>query len=78
MAHDGFDIQVLIPNNSPFYYDVDAELGANVSRAYNQAISRVLKKHPNKFIGIAAAPLQDISGGSLKPSSPSKSSACTR
>jgi predicted TIM-barrel fold metal-dependent hydrolase len=55
MAHDGFDIQVLIPNNSPFYYDVDAELGANVSRAYNQAISRVLKKHPNKFIGIAAA-----------------------
>ena len=60
MAQDGFDIQVLIPNNSPFYYDVDGAMGANVSRAYNQAISRILKNYPNKFIGIAAAPLQDV------------------
>ena len=60
MAQDGFDMQVLIPNNSPFYYDVDAEMGANVSRAYNQAIARILQKYPNKFIGIAAVPLQDI------------------
>jgi aminocarboxymuconate-semialdehyde decarboxylase len=60
MARDGFDMQVLIPNNSPFYYDVDAAMGANVSRAYNQAIARILKKYPNKFIGIAAVPLQDI------------------
>lgn len=61
MAQEGFDMQVLIPNNSPFYYDVDASMGAAVSRAYNRAISRVLKAYPNKFIGIAAAPLQDIS-----------------
>ena len=60
MAVDGFDMQVLIPNNSPFYYDVDAAMGASVSRAYNRAISRVLKQYPNKFIGIAATPLQDV------------------
>jgi aminocarboxymuconate-semialdehyde decarboxylase len=60
MAQDGFDMQVLIPNNSPFYYDVDAAMGAAVSRAFNRAISRILKRYPNKFIGIAAAPLQDI------------------
>ena len=42
MAEDGLDMQVLIPNNSPFYYDVDANMGANVSRAYDQAIARVL------------------------------------
>jgi aminocarboxymuconate-semialdehyde decarboxylase len=60
MAQDGFDMQVLIPNNSPFYYDVDAAMGAGVSRAYNRSISRILKKFPNKFIGIAAAPLQDV------------------
>ena len=60
MGQDGFDMQVLIPNNSPFYYDVDASLGAAVSRAYNRAISRILKAYPNKFIGIAAVPLQDI------------------
>ena len=60
MTQDGFDMQVLIPNNSPFYYDVDAAMGANVSRAYNKSISRILKKYPSKFIGIAAAPLQDV------------------
>ncbi|HKY07290.1 MAG TPA: amidohydrolase family protein [Candidatus Binatia bacterium] len=60
MAQDGFDMQVLIPNNSPFYYDVDPAMGANVSRAYNKSISRILKRYPNKFIGIAAAPLQDV------------------
>jgi len=60
MAQDGFDMQVLIPNNSPFYYDVDAAMGAAVSRAYNRSIARILKAYPNKFIGIAAVPLQDI------------------
>jgi aminocarboxymuconate-semialdehyde decarboxylase len=60
MAQDGFDMQVLIPNNAPFYYDVNGDMGANVSRAYNQSIARILKKYPNKFIGIAAVPLQDI------------------
>jgi aminocarboxymuconate-semialdehyde decarboxylase len=60
MTQDGFNMQVLIPNNSPFYYDVDGRMGANVSRSYNQAIARILKRYPNKFIGIAATPLQDI------------------
>jgi len=60
MAQDGFDMQVLIPNNSPFYYDVDAAMGADVSRSFNKAISRILKRHPNKFIGIAATPLQNV------------------
>jgi aminocarboxymuconate-semialdehyde decarboxylase len=60
MAQDGFDMQVLIPNNSPFYYDVDAKMGANVSRSFNMAISRILRRYPNKFIGIAATPLQNV------------------
>jgi predicted TIM-barrel fold metal-dependent hydrolase len=60
MAQDGFDMQVLIPNNSPFYYDVDGPMGANVSRSFNRAIAKVLQRYPKKFIGIAATPLQDI------------------
>jgi len=60
MARDGFDMQVLIPNNAPFYYDVDGAMGASVSRSFNKAISRQLKRYPNKFIGVATAPLQDI------------------
>ena len=60
MARDGFDMQVLIPNNAPFYYDVDGAMGASVSRSFNKAISKQLKRYPNKFIGVATAPLQDI------------------
>ena len=59
MKQDGFDMQVLIPNNAPFYYDVDGALGANVSRSFNSAISRLLKRYPGKFIGVAPVPLQD-------------------
>ena len=60
MAQDGFDMQVLIPNNAPFYYDVDGAMGASVSRSFNKSIARILKRYPNKFIGIATAPLQDV------------------
>ena len=60
MAKDGFDMQVLIPNNAPFYYDVDGAMGASVSRSFNKAISRILQRYPNKFIGVAPVPLQDV------------------
>ena len=43
MAQDGFDMQVLIFNNPPFYYVVDAAMGAAVSRSHNRTISRILK-----------------------------------
>jgi aminocarboxymuconate-semialdehyde decarboxylase len=55
----GFDRQVLVPNNGPYAYDVDPELGASVCRSYNNAVSRVLKKHP-QFIGLAVVPMQDL------------------
>ena len=60
MAQEGFDMQVLIPNNAPFYYDVDGAMGASVSRSFNKSIARILQRYPNKFIGIATAPLQNI------------------
>ncbi len=55
MAQDGFDRQVLIPNNAPFYYDVDGQMGASVSRSFNRAIARPLKRYPDRFIGVALA-----------------------
>lgn len=56
----GFDRQVLVPNNAPFAYDVDPELGASVCRSYNRAVSRVLQCHPDRFIGLAVVPMQDV------------------
>jgi len=55
----GFDRQVLVPNNAPYAYDVDPELGASVCRAYNNAVGRALQRHP-EFIGLAVLPMQDV------------------
>jgi aminocarboxymuconate-semialdehyde decarboxylase len=51
---------VLIPSNSPFYYDIDPKLGASVCRSFNKAIAKILQQHPNRFIATAPVPLQDI------------------
>jgi len=61
LAKIGFDRQVLVPNNAPFAYDVDPELGESVCRSFNNAVARALKKHPGKFIGLAVLPMQDVS-----------------
>lgn len=59
MAMSKFDMQVLVPNNGPFYYDVDPQLALSVCRSYNNSIGRIVKKFPGKFIGLVTLPLQD-------------------
>ena len=59
MVKAKIDMQVLVPSNGSFYYDVEPKLATSVCRSYNNAIGRILKKHPGKFIGLATIPLQD-------------------
>lgn len=58
MAKANIDIQVLVPSNGAFYYDVEPQLAASVCRSYNNAVSRIVNKYPGKFIGLATLPLQ--------------------
>lgn len=55
----GIDMEVLAPSPAPFAYDIEPELGVAVCRSYNNAIGRVLKRHPGRFIGLAVLPMQD-------------------
>jgi aminocarboxymuconate-semialdehyde decarboxylase len=59
MAKANIDIQVLVPSNGAFYYDVEPQLAASVCRSYNNAVSRIVKKYHGKFIGLATLPLQE-------------------
>jgi aminocarboxymuconate-semialdehyde decarboxylase len=59
MAKANIDIQVLVPSNGSFYYDVEPPLAASVCRSYNNAVSRIVKKYAGKFIGLATLPLQE-------------------
>jgi aminocarboxymuconate-semialdehyde decarboxylase len=60
MAKARIDMQVLVPSNGSFYYDVEPRLATSVCKSYNNSIGRILKQHPGKFIGLATVPLQDI------------------
>src|SRR5438132_14325170 len=35
-------------------------MGTSVSRSFNRAVARPLKRYPDRFIGVATAPLQDV------------------
>lgn len=59
MAKANIDVQVLVPSNGSFYYDVEPQLAAAVCRSYNNAVGRIVKKYPGKFIGLATLPMQD-------------------
>ncbi len=54
----GIRMQVLVPAPTPYYYDVEPDLATSVCQSYNNAISRVLRKYPGRFIGLAQLPMQ--------------------
>jgi aminocarboxymuconate-semialdehyde decarboxylase len=59
MKKDGFDVQVLIPDNRPLIYEVDAELGRQLARAYNDTAAEDIDGD-DRFIGCAWIYLPDI------------------
>lgn len=59
MKKDGFDVQVLIPDNRPLIYEVDRELGIQLARAYNDTAAEDIKGD-DRFIGVAWTYLPDI------------------
>jgi aminocarboxymuconate-semialdehyde decarboxylase len=54
----GVDMQVLVPSNDAFHYDVDPDLATSVCQSYNNAVSRVLQKYPGRFISLIHVPMQ--------------------
>ena len=40
-------------------YELDGSRGESWSKLYNEAIMNLVKKHPDRFVGIATVPLQD-------------------
>ena len=59
MKKDGFDVQVLIPDNRPLIYECDAELGRQLARAYNDTVAEDIQGD-DRFIGCAWIYLPDI------------------
>jgi len=54
-----FHTQVLVPSNGLFYHDVEPALAASVCRSHNNAVGRIVRSFPGKFIGLSTVPLED-------------------
>ncbi|HWO40770.1 MAG TPA: amidohydrolase family protein [Candidatus Eisenbacteria bacterium] len=59
MKRDGFDVQVLIPDNRPLIYELEHDLGVQLARAYNDTTAEDIKGD-KRFIGVAWIYLPDI------------------
>lgn len=59
MDQDGFDVQVLIPENRPLVYELDPDLGKELARSYNEAVAEDLRGH-DRFIGCSWVYLPDV------------------
>ena len=56
----GLDLAVLSITPSQFFYHADGELAMRVARAQNDHIATIVGQYPQKFIGVATVPLQNV------------------
>ncbi len=62
MKKEGFDIQVLIPDNRPFLYELDPALGNDMARAFNDYAADAIKGEEASFIAVSWIYLPDMKG----------------
>jgi aminocarboxymuconate-semialdehyde decarboxylase len=56
----GIDGGVLGPPPVGFYYWAEASSGADLARMVNENTARLLSENPDRFLGLATLPLQDV------------------
>jgi aminocarboxymuconate-semialdehyde decarboxylase len=59
MDETGVDVQILSVTPGNFCYEAPHEAGLAIAAAQNDAITRIVEEHPDRFAGCATVPLQD-------------------
>ena len=59
MDRMGIDHQILSPNPLTYFYAQDAANGERFCQAQNDAIAAVVRRHPDRFSGLAQLPMQE-------------------
>jgi aminocarboxymuconate-semialdehyde decarboxylase len=60
MDEMGVDVHVLTVNTGFFRYDLDAPVTRTIADECNDELSTMMRAHPDRFMGLASVPLQDV------------------
>src|SRR5712691_586059 len=68
MDTHGVDVQVLAPTVFTFFYDREPALGLACAMLQNDEIAAEVRRHPDRFLGLAGVPLQapELAAGELE------------
>src|SRR3954453_908188 len=61
MYADGIDRQLLSPNPITYFGDLDPVAAVAYARAHNDALAELVRAHPDRLLGAAQLPMQDLS-----------------
>jgi aminocarboxymuconate-semialdehyde decarboxylase len=56
----GVDLGVLQPTQTMFFYWAEPSAASELSRMVNESTAKEVRKHPDKWIGLATVPLQNV------------------
>lgn len=59
----GIDLQLLSPNPLTYFGDLDLPTAVAFARTHNDALAELVAKHPDRLLGAAQLPMQDIDAG---------------
>lgn len=60
MAQSGITVQVLSPNPLTYFHHIDRQDAIRFCRIHNDALAALVARYPDKFVGLAALPVQDV------------------
>lgn len=58
--HLGIELQLLSPNPITYFHHVEADVAAGYCRWHNDEMAAVVRAHPDRFLGAAQLPMQDV------------------
>lgn len=60
MDEMGIDVQAISVAPAGYFYWADPELGRELARMQNENLAKVVADHPERFVGLATVPMQDV------------------
>lgn len=60
MEQLGIDLQLLSPNPLTMFHRIEADVATRFCQVQNDAMAELVARHPDKFLGAASLPMQDV------------------